>query len=74
MKKLLLLLAIITLASCDHIIHADHPLIIKEISDDFNGCIGSEGAKYRLTIKSSHDNEILYVFTDEKFNVGDTLK
>jgi hypothetical protein len=73
MKKILILLTIITLlASCNEV-HVDYPLIVNEVSNDFQSCSGSESSKYRLKVKTNH-SEDLYIFTTEKFNIGDTIK
>lgn len=76
MKKLILIATIsITLFSCTDSVHTTYPLIVTAVESEFPPCDGFD-SKYRVTL-SSHSTGLfrcaLYVFTDKKFSVGDTL-
>jgi hypothetical protein len=73
MKNLILLLLITTILSCNTGIHSFYPLIVEEVSSNFDKCAEKQ-TKYRLTIKGAHSDDEIHIFTDSLFQVGDTIK
>jgi len=67
MKKLILLLTICILTSCFSRTQINFPLIITDIRI----CTECKNNKYRLNINDDHR---IAIYTNIKYNIGDTLK
>ena len=74
MKKLIIVLAAIgLLASCRKDVHLNYPLVVESVTTNFEPCNKDE-SEYRISVKCIHKDHHCYIYTDVKFNVGDTIR